>query len=140
MEHLSQQLSDLFGLIYRNLLRNEEDPVVLSSNSQNAILAVLYRRGPLPMNTIGEHLRVTKANITFLVDKLEKQELILRERSREDRRVIHIQLTEKGTRVIEDERTRRIQRIMTRLETLGPCEREELERAVNTMMKILRNV
>lgn len=60
------------------------------------VLEVLARRGPIPLKRISEELMVTGANITCVVDNLEKEDLVLRVHSKEDRRVINAELTEKG--------------------------------------------
>ncbi len=60
------------------------------------VLEVLARRGPIPLKRISEELMVTGANITCVVDNLEKEDLVVRVHSKEDRRVINAELTEKG--------------------------------------------
>lgn len=60
------------------------------------VLEVLSRRGPIPLKRISEELMVTGANITCVVDNLEKEDLVLRVHSKEDRRVINAELTDKG--------------------------------------------
>lgn len=60
------------------------------------VLEVLSRRGPIPLKRISEELMVTGANITCVVDNLEKEDLVVRIHSKEDRRVINAELTDKG--------------------------------------------
>ena len=48
------------------------------------------------MNKIGEHMLVTQANITGLVDRLEGRGYVERKEVSTDRRVVRIQLTRKG--------------------------------------------
>lgn len=50
----------------------------------------------LPMNDIGHRLGVTRANVTGLVDTLEKRRLVARRPSERDRRVTHVVLTATG--------------------------------------------
>ncbi len=64
------------------------------------VLEVLSRRGPIPLKRISEELMVTGANITCVVDNLEKEDLVKRVHSKEDRRVINAELTEKGNEKI----------------------------------------
>ncbi|MDZ7766318.1 MAG: MarR family winged helix-turn-helix transcriptional regulator [Melioribacteraceae bacterium] len=63
---------------------------------QFSVLEVLSRRGPIPLKRISEELMVTGANITCVVDNLEKEDLVKRVHSKEDRRVINAELTDKG--------------------------------------------
>lgn len=63
---------------------------------QFQVLEVLSKTGPIPLKRISEMLMVTGANITCVVDNLEKEGLVERIHSKEDRRVILADLTEKG--------------------------------------------
>ncbi|MDH2900844.1 MAG: MarR family transcriptional regulator [archaeon] len=52
--------------------------------------------GSLAMNEIGKDLIVTYANITQIVDNLEKGHYLKRVRETEDRRIVRVRLTQKG--------------------------------------------
>lgn len=60
------------------------------------ILRVLCRDGPSPMAKLAVELYMTPASITSLVDRLEAERLVERERSSEDRRVVNVRATSKG--------------------------------------------
>ena len=60
------------------------------------VLQVLLKEGPMPLKRISEHLLVTGANITCVVDNLEKEDLVKRVPSKKDRRVKNAELTSKG--------------------------------------------
>ncbi len=58
--------------------------------------------GPKPMVYIANRYYVTQATITSSVDKLENIGLVRRVRSSEDRRVVLIEITEKGKGIYEE--------------------------------------
>ncbi len=60
------------------------------------ILEVLYHKGPLPLQQIGEKVLISSGNITYAVDKLEQKQLLVRKPSPHDRRVIFAELTPQG--------------------------------------------
>ncbi len=60
------------------------------------ILEVLYHKGPLPLQQIGEKVLISSGNITYAVDKLEQKQLLVRKPSPYDRRVIFAELTPQG--------------------------------------------
>src|SRR5580658_9086080 len=60
------------------------------------ILRVLARAGPSPMAKVATELFMTPASITGLVDRLEKEGLVERERSEDDRRIVRVGATQKG--------------------------------------------
>jgi DNA-binding MarR family transcriptional regulator len=61
----------------------------------NCILA-LYEHGPLPPSQIAKHIMVKSSTVTGIIDRLEQKGLVCRLRDSSDRRVITIQLTERG--------------------------------------------
>jgi len=64
--------------------------------SQFEILTVLSEEGEIPLNRLSERLCCACSNVTGIVDRLERDGLVKRERSQEDRRVILLGLTDKG--------------------------------------------
>jgi MarR family 2-MHQ and catechol resistance regulon transcriptional repressor len=63
---------------------------------QFGILEALYHLGPLSLGDLAGKLLVTGGNVTYVMDRLEEQGLVYRERSPDDRRIIQAKLTEKG--------------------------------------------
>lgn len=68
--------------------------------SQFGVLEALYHKGSLCQKDIAAKILKSTGNITLVVDNLEKNGLVRRERDREDRRFLTIHLTELGTRLI----------------------------------------
>ncbi|MFD2662900.1 MarR family winged helix-turn-helix transcriptional regulator [Paenibacillus thailandensis] len=60
------------------------------------ILELLYNKGPHGIQKISEKLSIPSGSITYVVDKLEKNDYVKREPSPTDRRASVVVLTEKG--------------------------------------------
>lgn len=60
-----------------------------------------YRQTGCPMSQIGELLLVSKANVTGLVDSLQRKSLVKRCDADYDRRVKLVRMTAKGTALLE---------------------------------------
>ncbi|MHB1686515.1 MAG: MarR family winged helix-turn-helix transcriptional regulator [Ignavibacteriaceae bacterium] len=69
--------------------------------SQFAVMDVLYNLGSLSQKDLGKKILRSGGNITMVVDNLEKQSLVERERSQDDRRYFIIHLTKKGKKFFE---------------------------------------
>lgn len=69
---------------------------------QFGVLEALYHLGPLSLGELAEKLLVTGGNVTYVMDRLEDQGLVYRQRSPQDRRVIQAKLTEAGRKLIAD--------------------------------------
>ena len=68
---------------------------------QFGVLEALYHLGPLSLGELAEKLLVTGGNVTYVMDRLESQDLVARERSGDDRRVVRAHLTTKGRATID---------------------------------------
>ena len=68
--------------------------------SQFAVLEALYHLGPLSQGQLGEKILKSNANLTTVVDTLEKKGLVVRERSETDRRKVSVHLTDSGETLI----------------------------------------
>lgn len=72
------------------------------THQQYNVLRILYVRGKLPSSDIVNHLVIRSPDVTRLLKRMEKKNLIDRELSREDRRVLLAKLTSRGKSVCED--------------------------------------
>ena len=91
----------------------------------------------LPMNEIGKALAVTFANITIIVDNLEKRSYVKRTRSGRDRRVVTVELTAVGLSLFERIRTAHRNEIS---KLMGSLSRSELENLTEYTTKIRESV
>ena len=65
--------------------------------SQYSVLLALSRNGPMQMSKLGEHMLVAPANVTGLVDRMEKKGYVRRRKDEKDRRLYVIEQTERGS-------------------------------------------
>lgn len=77
--------SDIWENIFLNCTKNE----VL-------IFWLLYQRSEVNMTEIAEYIHVPLNTATGIINRMEKNELIVRTRSKEDKRVVLIGFSEKG--------------------------------------------
>ena len=69
--------------------------------SQFAVLEALYHIGSMTQGEVSSKVLKSTSNLTTVIDNLERDGYVRRERDAEDRRVIHVHLTESGTSKIE---------------------------------------
>jgi MarR family 2-MHQ and catechol resistance regulon transcriptional repressor len=69
--------------------------------SDFAVLEVLLHKGSLPVNTIGDLVRLSSGSITTAVDRLQRKKLVTRCRTDGDRRTRMVDLTAAGRSLIE---------------------------------------
>jgi len=69
---------------------------------QFGVLEALYHLGPLSLGELAGKLLVTGGNITYVMDRLERDGLVKRDRSGPDRRVVTARLTPAGEELIRE--------------------------------------
>jgi MarR family transcriptional regulator, 2-MHQ and catechol-resistance regulon repressor len=95
---------------------------------QFGVLETLFHVGPMNQTEIGRKLLRSSPNITTVIDNLEKQALVRRERQSDDRRVIEVSLTPKGRATIRKLFPAHARRITELLSVLTAQEQEEMSR------------
>jgi len=72
------------------------------TSSQYNVLRILRGEGkPLPSLEIADRMIQVVPAITGLIDRLEKQELVVRQRCEDDRRVVYVAITRKATDLLK---------------------------------------
>lgn len=101
------------------------------------LLAAMYGDATT-LGGLAEELNCSRGNLTGVADRLERDGWLVRERSSEDRRVVNIRLTEKGTKVWEIRRE--LAKEMSSLAKIwNPEERQLLLRCLERMYSDLKN-
>ena len=98
------------------------------TDSQFAVLEVLYHAGPLCLTVIAHKILKTGGNLTLVVKNLEKRGLVQRKQSADDRRYFSLHLTAKGKRLITEIFPKQAARITEVFGALTPEEQIELAR------------
>ena len=89
-------------------------------------LMALLREGPLSQRALGTELSRTGGNVTMVVGNLEKRGLVVRQRLTTDKRVVTVQLTDEGRRLIEAVLPTHLQAMVAEADRLSPSEQAVL--------------
>jgi DNA-binding MarR family transcriptional regulator len=60
---------------------------------QGLVIGQLSKTGKMKMNEISSNLSLSNSTISGIVDRLENQRMVVRERSKEDNRVVYVSLS-----------------------------------------------
>ncbi|SMB91752.1 MarR family winged helix-turn-helix transcriptional regulator [Deinococcus hopiensis] len=69
--------------------------------SQFGVLEALYHLGSLSQRQLADKILRSSGNLTMVIDNLERDGLVRRERDEQDRRVMNVHLTEEGHALVE---------------------------------------
>jgi DNA-binding MarR family transcriptional regulator len=99
----------------------------------------LYRMGQCGVTELGEHLDVTSAAASQMLDRLVQQDLIHRTEDPEDRRVKQIILSEKGNQILEEGLRARQRWLEDLAESLSEEEREAVVVSLNILIDKMKH-
>src|SRR5574339_983042 len=94
--------------------------------SQFAVLESLYHLGHMTQGEISAKVLKSGSNMTTVIDNLERDGLVRRERDVDDRRVIHVHLTEAGSNKVEAVLPGHVAALVEEISVLSAAEQETL--------------
>jgi DNA-binding MarR family transcriptional regulator len=134
-DDLPQRLRFVITRLARRMRQASDDEV---SPTQIAALSTISRDGPMTLGDLAAAERVQPPTITAAVGRLEAQGLVRRRRDdKGDRRVVRVEVTVEGRKLVERQRSRRTAYLAKRLRGLTPAEHETLAEATAILDRIL---
>jgi DNA-binding MarR family transcriptional regulator len=104
---------------------------------QLTVLKMLEGLGDLSLSELSERIRAQNSTVTGIIDRMEREALVVRARSTEDRRVVKIRLTEKGSKIARAIAVEPMEIFRGALEGLSATEMRDL---LKILTKIARRV
>lgn len=110
------------------------------SPGQFHAISALYRQGPLPMSEIAAELKVSKQQLTPLIGKLIDSGMVMRREDEQDRRIILIEVTDKGITAFKNLKLKIKKNIKDKLAILPEEELQELHSLMIRLQEILQTI
>ena len=104
---------------------------------QFRVLQIVAEKEQCTATEISQRMRISQATVTSLVDKLERQDMVVRERSQTDRRQINIVATGRGRQALEDAPDPLQQRFVRKFSELDDWEQASLIAALERVASML---
>lgn len=118
-------------------LRRQDEGMALSPARASALSVVVFG-GPVTIGQLAAAEQVSAPTMTRLVVGMERDGLLKRQGDADDGRVVWLQATAKGTRILREGRRRRVAALTADLRTLPAAEIELLSRAAELMERLTR--
>lgn len=100
-----------------------------------SVLEVLFLKGKQTIQQVGHSILISSGSMTYVIDKLEQRGLLHRSACPEDRRVIHVTLTENGKELMETIMPKHHELVDYMLGALSNNEAETLVKLLNKIRK-----
>ncbi len=103
-----------------------------------SLLTYLAENGPCPMRNIAEHLQISPQAVTGLIDSLEAEGLLVRERHPTDRRKTLIRLNDHAKDHVKTARMNRADELTSLFKGLPKEDRAAFARVAEALLERLR--
>jgi len=104
---------------------------------QLSCILALYEHGALPPSQIAKHIMVKSSTVTGIIDRLEQKDLVCRLRDSSDRRVITIQLTDRGKELARNAPPPIQHKVVDGLKRLPQKRIEKIVKSLRTLTDLL---
>ena len=104
-----ETINDILVNLFNEILKLEEEAIITEefkdiTNNDMHIIEAIGLSGENTMSAVAKKLNITAGSLTTSVNALVNKKYVKRQRSEEDRRVVFLDLTEKGKRAYEHHR------------------------------------
>ncbi|MUT65408.1 MarR family winged helix-turn-helix transcriptional regulator [Paenibacillus sp. NEAU-GSW1] len=93
---VSDEFTRLWTKLTREWKMSLEEGLAPLTEGQLNVLELLLQFEPMKPSDLLQHLSTTPAAITTLLDRMERNELIVRTRDENDRRIVWVSVSDKG--------------------------------------------
>ena len=107
------------------------------SQSSISALAAISRLGSPTLGELAQAEGISRPSASAQADVLEKRELVRRERSQGDGRLVYLRITPAGQRLLDRSRSQRTAWLARRLRRLSAGELQTLEAATQILERLL---
>ena len=104
---------------------------------QLTVIKMLEGIGDLSLSELSEKIRAQNSTVTGIIDRMEREGLVVRERSTEDRRVVKIRLTPKGMDLARDVP---VEPMVIFRSALLALSKDEMQDLLKILLKVSRRV
>jgi DNA-binding MarR family transcriptional regulator len=105
---------------------------------QLTVVKLLEQFGDISLSELSEKIRAQNSTVTGIIDRMEREGLVARERSKEDRRVVYIRLTPKGRDLAREIPVEPMEIFKGALESLSAQEVRDLMRILTKVARRVR--
>lgn len=103
----------------------------------NALL-LLKEHGDMTIGDLGSKMYLASSTATDLIDRMERNGLVVRVRDSNDRRVVRLRMLEKGHQMIKEVLANRKRYLSTILSQVPEAELEALKKALQSLYELMK--
>lgn len=107
---------------------------------QLTVVKMLESLGDMSLSELSERIHAQNSTVTGIIDRMEREDLVARSRSKRDRRIVNIGLTAKGRALAREVPLQPAEILRAALGRLAPQEAAEVLRILTKLAFEVRNI
>jgi DNA-binding MarR family transcriptional regulator len=124
-------------ILKRNMRKSFEELGI--TISQSLVIGTLIDCGEMKTTDLSREINLSNSTVSGIIDRLEKQQLVVRRRSEEDRRVVYVRVAPKFEGIHQGIHGKVKESFTDLLSTGTPEEIEKVIEGLNVLKKILND-
>ncbi|WP_171016851.1 MarR family winged helix-turn-helix transcriptional regulator [Pseudalkalibacillus caeni] len=134
-QKLTAELEKSFRIVFRTFKKEIAELFGEQiTNNEFIFLKYICEEGPKKVSELASEFHVTLSHVTAVIDRLVNRELVERHRSKTDRRVVRLHITEQGKHLVEKLEKEKREHLQRKFESLTS---EEMETMATLMKKLI---
>lgn len=138
---LTQVSDDLFFLIMQlnSKIFSSDEMIKCSPLPPSHVKVIFYliNNGSSSISDIAHNLGISKPNMTPIIDKLIKEDLVCRQEDPNDRRIVRIQLTKKAYDMGESHKQKLKNVLLTKISNLSTDDLDKMGQLITNLTDII---
>lgn len=134
---VSKLFKDVMVLLRHNMAKMFEDCGM--TGPQGMVIGTISKFGKTKISDLSSTLGLSNSTISGIIDRLEKQEMVVRERSEDDKRVVYVRLTPKFEQIHQDFHKKAEQNISNIMKRGTSEEITKIIEGFTTLKKLLKD-
>lgn len=141
LDEAARDLSSLLPTFDRKFIRpHEQQTRHIVSPLTIHVLTILAKTETATMTELAQEIKIAKAQLTPIVDKLCESNCVCREHDPTDRRFINIRITPTGVAMLHNLQNTLYQTVRSKLEFLDSQDLLSLQNALNELYRIINKM
>lgn len=141
LKEITHEFLNIIPLFHRKIIKEHckfsDEPF---NHPHFQIMGILKSNGKSSISDVAKKLGISTPNMTKLLNKLISEEMITRNHSEIDRRIIYIYLTEKGHTYLDKKYNELVYAIVNKFKNLSDDELKDLSSSIKTLNTVLSNL
>jgi len=105
---------------------------------QFTALQILLNNGDMTIGELSQKMSLACSTITDLIDRMEKNELVIRKKDEKDKRIVRIEILPKGFDILERVLEKRIEFLSGKLNDFGMEDKDLLDKTLGKLYQAMK--